>query len=193
MSGDAASDGQVEVATLGGGCFWCIEAVLTRLEGVHEVVSGYAGGDVEDPTYREVCSGETGHAEVVRVSFDPAVLSYRDLLEVFFTVHDPTTRDRQGPDVGSQYRSIILYHTDEQAEVARRTIQELEDRDLWEDPVVTEVEPLESFYPAEPHHQDYYRNNPEQAYCRTVIDPKIAKLRREHGHRLASDEAAPAP
>lgn len=174
----------MEEATLGGGCFWCLEAVFDRLEGVEDVVPGYAGGHVEDPTYRQVCAGTTGHAEVVRVRFDPEVVSYRDLLEIFFSMHDPTTPNRQGPDVGPQYRSIVLYHDRDQEETARETIRELEEEGLWDDPVVTEVEPLEAFYAAEPYHHDYYRKNPEQGYCRTVIAPKVAKLRKRHADRL---------
>lgn len=178
----------MEEATLGGGCFWCLEAVFQRLEGVHEVVPGYAGGHVDDPTYRQVCSGTTGHAEVVRVRFDPDVVSYRELLEIFFAMHDPTTRDREGPDVGPQYRSIVLCHTPEQEETARRTIRELEAEGVWDDPVVTEVERLEAFHPAEPHHRDYYRENPEQGYCRVVIAPKLAKLRKRYADRLTPEE-----
>ena len=175
-----------EKATLGGGCFWCVEAALERLRGVCSVESGYAGGDADDPDYEEVCAGTTGHAEVVQVEFDPEEISYRELLEVFFTIHDPTTPNRQGADVGPQYRSIILYHSDEQEKVARRTIEELEEQDLWDAPVVTEVEPLEDFHPAEEYHQDFYRKNPEQAYCQAVIPPKLAKLRRKHAHLLRS-------
>ena len=175
---------ELETATLGGGCFWCIEAVMKRLEGVEKVVSGYAGGHVEDPTYEEVCGGGTGHAEVVQVTFDPDVLSYRDLLEVFFTLHDPTTRNRQGPDVGPQYRSIVLHHSEEQREVAQETIRDLEEEGLWEDPVVTEIEPLEEFYSAEEYHQDYFEKNPSQPYCQAVVAPKVAKLRSKHADKL---------
>ncbi|NIP80882.1 MAG: peptide-methionine (S)-S-oxide reductase MsrA [Gemmatimonadetes bacterium] len=166
-----------ETATLGGGCFWCLEAVFERLRGVASVTSGYAGGHVADPTYRQVCAGTTGHAEVVRVAFDPEVLGYRRLLDVFFGTHDPTTPDRQGADRGPQYRSIILYESDAQREVAESVIAELEAEGVFPDPIVTEVAPLEAFYRAEEYHQDYYRDNPGQGYCRVVIDPKIAKLR----------------
>lgn len=185
-SGGASADpaDRLETAVLGGGCFWCIEAVMKRLEGVEEVVSGYAGGHVESPSYEEVCGGDTGHAEVVRVRFDPEVIPYRDLLEIFFTVHDPTTPDRQGADVGPQYRSVILYGSGEQRDVAEETIRDLESRRLWEDPVVTEVEPLERFHPAEEYHQDYFRKNPTQPYCQAVVAPKVAKLRSRHAHRL---------
>lgn len=166
-----------ETATLGGGCFWCVEAVVERLRGVRSVTSGYAGGHVEDPTYRQVCGGATGHAEVVRVEFDPAVLSYRRLLEVFFATHDPTTPDRQGADRGPQYRSIILYETEAQRETAESVVAALEDEGVFGAPIVTAIEPLEAFYPAEDYHQEYYRNNPTQGYCRVVIDPKLSKLR----------------
>lgn len=166
-----------ERATLGGGCFWCLEAVFQEVPGVERVVSGYAGGQVPDPSYRQVCTGQTGHAEVVQVTFDPEAVSYRRLLEVFFTVHDPTTRDRQGADVGPQYRSIILHHSTEQRDTARAVIRELEEAGAWSAPVVTEVVPLEAFYPAESEHQDFFRRNPAQAYCRFVIEPKMAKYR----------------
>ena len=171
--------------TLGGGCFWCLEAVFDRLEGVRSVTSGYAGGHVEDPSYREVCGGRTGHAEVVRVEYDPEVVSFRTLLEVFFATHDPTTRDRQGADVGPQYRSIILYESEEQRETAEAVMEEM--ADVFDDPVVTELEPLGTFYEAEQEHHDYYRRNPSQGYCRVVIDPKVAKLRASFADRLKAD------
>lgn len=171
-------------ATLGGGCFWCLEAVFDHLQGVEEVTSGYAGGHVERPSYRQVCAGTTGHAEVVRVEYDPEVIDFRTLLTVFFATHDPTTPDRQGADVGPQYRSIILYESDEQREVAGQVIAELEEDEVFGAPVVTQVEPLEVFYPAEPEHHDYYRRNPGQGYCRVVIDPKVARLRRSFADRL---------
>lgn len=179
-----STPGRRETATLGGGCFWCLEAAFERLRGVARVASGYAGGHLANPTYREVCSGTTGHAEVVRVEFDPEALAYADLLRVFFTAHDPTTRDRQGPDVGPQYRSIILYESEEQRETAERVMAELEEAGLWDDPLVTELEPLETFHPAEDHHQEYYRRNPSQPYCRVVIAPKLAELRRKHAEKL---------
>jgi len=175
---------RTEEATLGGGCFWCLEAAFDELEGVEEVVPGYAGGRVPDPTYRQVCGGGTGHAEVVRVRFDPEVISYRELLEVFFTLHDPTTRDRQGADVGPQYRSIILHHSGEQEAEARRLIGEMEEEGRWEAPIVTGVEPLEAFYPAEEEHRDYYRKHPERAYCRVVIRPKLSTLERAFPERM---------
>ena len=171
-------------ATLGGGCFWCLEAVYDRVEGVDAVTSGYAGGELDNPTYRQVCSGTTGHAEVVQVAYDPEVITYRDLLEIFFTIHDPTTKDRQGADVGPQYRSIILYHDDEQRATAETLIEELEADGVFGDPIVTEVEPLDTFYRAEDRHQDYYRDNPGQPYCQAVIAPKVSKLRQKHADRL---------
>jgi len=173
-----------EVATLAGGCFWCLEAVFDELEGVQDVVSGYAGGSVPHPTYKQVCNGDTGHAEVVQVTFDPAVLSYRDLLKVFFAIHDPTTLNRQGGDVGTQYRSAIFTHSDEQEQVADEVLAELNAEKLWDDPIVTEVVPAESFYPAEDYHQEYFRRNPNQGYCRMVIAPKVAKFRKEYLARL---------
>jgi peptide-methionine (S)-S-oxide reductase len=176
-----------ETATLGGGCFWCLEAVFERLRGVASVTSGYAGGHVAEPSYRQVCQGTTGHAEVVRVAYDPSVITFRELLEVFFATHDPTTRDRQGADVGPQYRSIILYESEGQREAAVAVVAELEAAGTFDDPVVTELAPLEAFYPAEDEHQDFYRNNPRYGYCRVVIDPKLAKLRREFGDRLKSE------
>jgi peptide-methionine (S)-S-oxide reductase len=169
---------QYQAATLGGGCFWCLEAVYEQLEGVEKVVSGYAGGTVRNPSYREVCTGTTGHAEVVQIAFDPEVISYREILDVFFDIHDPTTRNRQGADVGTQYRSVVFYHSAEQKETARQVIAELESEKRWRRPIVTEVEPLEAFYEAEDYHQGYYRNNPNQPYCRAVIDPKVAKFKK---------------
>ena len=173
-----------QVAVLGGGCFWCLEAVYQELEGVESVRSGYAGGSTPDPTYREVCSGRTGHAEVVQVVFDPEVISYAALLRVFFTIHDPTTRDRQGADVGTQYRSIILTHGPGQARVAGEVMAEVESDGPWEDPLVTQVEPLEVFHPAEEYHADYFLRNPSQPYCQVVVGPKVAKFRSRFAHRL---------
>ena len=167
----------LETATLGGGCFWCLEAVYLEVPGVHEVVSGYAGGHVDDPTYQQVCSGATGHAEVVQVRFDPEVVPFRRILEIFFAIHDPTQLDRQGADRGTQYRSIVLYHSDEQKQVVEEVMRELAAEGVYEDPIVTRVEPLETFYPAEAYHRDYYRNNSTQPYCQVVINPKLAKYR----------------
>jgi peptide-methionine (S)-S-oxide reductase len=174
-----------ELATLGGGCFWCLEAVFTELRGVEKVVSGYAGGHDPNPTYKAVCSGTTGHAEVVQVRFDPAVISFRELLEIFFTIHDPTTLNRQGADVGTQYRSAIFYHSAEQKETAEQVIREITEAKLWDEPIVTEVAPLAEFYPAEEYHQDYFNRNPYQPYCQVVIAPKVAKFRKQHLERLS--------
>lgn len=173
-----------EVATLGGGCFWCIEAVLERLDGVEKVVSGYSGGHVDNPSYELVCSGLTGHAEVVQVTFDPSVLSYRDLLTVFFAMHDPTSLNRQGADIGTQYRSVIYFHSAEQETVARELIAELDAERIWAGPIVTRLEPYPGFFPAEAYHQQYYRRNPDAGYCQVVIAPKVAKLRQKFAHRL---------
>ena len=178
------SDKRTELATLGGGCFWCLEAVFLELRGVSAVVSGYAGGSGPSPTYEQVCSGRTGHAEVVQVSFDPAVLSYRDVLQVFFGIHDPTTLNRQGADAGTQYRSVIFTHGAEQETVARAVIEEIDQAGIWDAPLVTEMVPLTAFYPAEDYHQDYFRRNPGQGYCRAVIAPKVAKFRTQHLDRL---------
>lgn len=174
----------LEVATLAGGCFWCLEAVYDQLVGVTDVVSGYAGGHVSNPSYEQVCTGRTGHAEVVQITFDPAVLSFRDLLHVFFTIHDPTTPDRQGADVGPQYRSAIFHHTAEQKAVAEQVIAELDAEGLWSDPIVTEVAPVGTFYPAEAYHQEYFARNPRQGYCQFVIAPKVAKFRQKYLGRL---------
>ena len=174
-----------EVATLGGGCFWCLEAVYRELRGVTRVVSGYAGGQTVNPTYEQVCRGETGHAEVVQIEFAPEELSYRRLLEVFFTIHDPTTPNRQGADVGTQYRSVILTHSPEQERIAREVVAELEAQGIWGGPIVTEIEPLSKFYPAESYHDSYFERNPQQAYCQVVIAPKVAKFRKQFLGELA--------
>ena len=178
------NDTRTEMATLGGGCFWCLEAVFQDLKGVERVVSGYAGGQVPNPSYEQVCSGRTGHAEVVQVSFDPTILSFRDLLQVFFGIHDPTTLNQQGADVGTQYRSAIFFHSPEQETIAREVIREIDQAGIWDAPVVTEVTPLAEFYPAESYHQEYFRRNPGQGYCRVVIAPKVAQFRKEHLARL---------
>jgi len=177
---------KTELATLAGGCFWCLEAVFVRLKGVASVVSGYAGGSVPNPSYELVCTGTTGHAEVVQVTYDPGVVPYRDLLHVFFTMHDPTTLNRQGADVGTQYRSAVFYHTEEQRTVANDVIAELTAAGLWEDPVVTEVVPIDAFYPAEEYHKEYYERNSSQPYCQAVIAPKVAKLRQQYLDKLKS-------
>jgi len=167
-----------EIATLAGGCFWCLEAVFIDLRGVERVESGYTGGHVTEPSYRQVCDGTTGHAEVVQITFDPQTVSFKELLEVFFTIHDPTTLNRQGADVGTQYRSAIFYHTLEQKAVAEQVIAELNTAKLWDAPIVTEVSPLTAYFPAEAYHQEYYQNNSNQPYCRAVIAPKVAKFRK---------------
>lgn len=174
----------MEQATLGGGCFWCLEAVFEPLRGIRKIVPGYAGGHVPDPTYRQVCTGRTGHAEVVQIDFDPSEISYRDVLNIFFTMHDPTTPDRQGGDVGPQYRSIILHHDEAQATAAQSVLAEFDGKGIWHNPIVTEIEPLDTFYPAEEEHHAYYRDNTRQPYCRIVIAPKVAKLRKEYAARL---------
>ncbi|NWF81937.1 MAG: peptide-methionine (S)-S-oxide reductase MsrA [Chloroflexi bacterium] len=173
-----------ELATLGGGCFWCLEAVFDQLAGVTDVVSGYAGGHVKNPSYKQVCAGNTGHAEVVQVRFDPARLSYRDLLEVFFSIHDPTTLNRQGNDVGPQYRSVIFYHSPEQERIARELIAELNAARRWAQPIVTELSPISAFYPAEDYHQEYFAQNGGQPYCQFVVAPKVAKFRKQYADRL---------
>lgn len=173
-----------ETATLAGGCFWCLEAPFDGLRGVERVDSGYAGGRGANPSYRQVCTGTTGHAEVVRVTFDPSQVSFRDLLDVFFTIHDPTTLNRQGADTGTQYRSAIFYESPEQKRVAEETIRHLGSQAVWDDPIVTEVAPLEQFYPAEEEHRDYYERNPGQPYCRMVIAPKVAKFRKQYMEKL---------
>ncbi|NDJ76524.1 MAG: peptide-methionine (S)-S-oxide reductase MsrA [Chloroflexi bacterium] len=172
----------LETITLGGGCFWCLEAVYDELQGVTDVVSGYSGGHVKNPAYREVCNGTTGHAEVVQVTFDPAVIALRDILDVFFTIHDPTTLNRQGADVGTQYRSAIYYHTPEQKTVAEEALAAAQS--LWDNPIVTEITAFDVFYPAEDYHQEYFARNPQQGYCRVVIAPKVAKFRKQYLDRL---------
>jgi len=179
-----AATPQREVATLAGGCFWCLEAAFQQLKGVEKVESGYAGGHVVNPSYEQVCTGTTGHAEVLQITFDPAIISFDDLLHVFFTIHDPTTLNRQGADVGTQYRSAIFYHSPEQKAVAERVIAELQAEGVWDDSIVTEVKPLDAFYPAEEYHRDYYRRNPNQGYCRAVIAPKVAKVRKLYLDKL---------
>jgi peptide-methionine (S)-S-oxide reductase len=175
-----------EIATLGGGCFWCLEAVFDNLQGVEDVVSGYSGGAMRNPSYRDVCSGTTGHAEVVQVTFDPSRLSFRELLEVFFTIHDPTTLNRQGADVGTQYRSVIFYHSPEQKVDAEAVMAGLTTEGVWDNPIVTELVPFVRFYPAEDYHQEYFARNPEQGYCQFVVAPKVAKFRKKYAQRLKS-------
>lgn len=174
--------GQTEIATLAGGCFWCVEAIYQDLQGVVKVESGYTGGHVDNPTYREICTGTTGHAEAIQVTFDPAVVSFREILEIFFTVHDPTTLNRQGADVGPQYRSAIFYHSPEQKTAAEEV--KTAARELWDDPIVTEITAISTFYKAENYHQNYYKDNPNQPYCSIVITPKVTKFREKYRDKL---------
>jgi peptide-methionine (S)-S-oxide reductase len=179
-----SNEKQLEIATLGGGCFWCLEAVYDDLEGVVSVESGYAGGKVAQPSYQEVCSGMTGHAEVVKVTFDPSVTPFKEILEVFFTIHNPTTLNRQGADVGTQYRSVIFYHDEKQKETAEQVIREIEAEKIWDDPIVTQLEPIQAFYMAEDYHQEYFKKNPYQGYCQMVVAPKVAKFRQKFASKL---------
>src|SRR5262245_56162832 len=176
-----------ETATLAGGCFWCLEAVFDELNGVENVESGYAGGHLANPTYRQVCTGTTGHAEVVQIRFDPNIISFKELLQVFFTIHDPTTLNRQGADIGTQYRSAIFYHTPEQKSVAEQVITEISEAGIWNAPIVTEVTKFTEYYPAEEYQHDYFLRNPDQPYCRAVIEPKVAKFRKSFIEKLKRD------
>lgn len=178
------SNGVAEVITLGGGCFWCLEPIFDELIGVKSVESGYTGGTVVNPTYRQICSGNTGHAEVVQVTFDPNVVSLQEILQIFFTFHDPTTLNRQGADVGTQYRSAIFYHNEEQRKIAEQVMAEINAAHIWHGRIVTEVTPLTKFYQAEDYHQEYYQNNPSQGYCRMVIAPKVTKFRKQYVEKL---------
>ncbi|CAG1005073.1 Peptide methionine sulfoxide reductase MsrA 2 [Methanosarcinales archaeon] len=173
-----------EIATIGGGCFWCLEAIFGELHGVEKVVSGYSGGDMPNPSYQEICTGTTGHAEVVQITFDPMIISFKELLEVFFIIHDPTTLNRQGADVGTQYRSVIFYHTKEQEKVARDMIAKIDLEKIWGAPIVTELTPFTVFYPAEKYHQEYFQRNSDQMYCRVVITPKLASFRKKFFDKL---------
>lgn len=175
---------EIEVATLGGGCFWCLEAFFNQIMGVIKVESGYAGGNLKNPTYERVCAGSTGHAEVVQVTFNPKLISFREILDIFFALHDPTTINRQGADVGTQYRSIILYHNKIQESIAKRIIAEINNSKVWDNPIVTSLEPFEVFYPAEDYHNNYYELHPQSGYCRVVIDSKISKLRKKFSEKL---------
>ena len=184
LSAKCSMDEKRELATFGGGCFWCVEAIFERVNGVYSAESGYSGGHVQDPDYKQVTSGTTGHAEVVQITFDPSVISYKELLEIFFKTHDPTTLNRQGADVGTQYRSIVLFHSEEQRNLASKVINTLEEEGIWNDPIVTTVEPFEEFYSAEAYHQEYYENNPNQGYCRLVINPKVEKFEKVFKEKL---------
>ncbi len=185
---DAAETNEA-IAVFGGGCFWCVEAVYLDLRGVLAVKSGYAGGHVQNPTYKQVCSGQTGHAEVVRITYDPSQIDYADLLRVFFTIHDPTTRDRQGNDVGTQYRSVILTGNDTEAETARAVMQEIADAGVYDAPIVTQIAPLKHFWPAEEEHDDYFNRNPWSGYCQAVVAPKVRKFRKHFADRLKAKAA----
>ncbi|MGB2895764.1 MAG: peptide-methionine (S)-S-oxide reductase MsrA [Anaerolineales bacterium] len=176
----------LEIATLGGGCFWCLEPIFDELTGVKAVKVGYAGGSSADPTYQDVCSGTTGHAEVIQISFDPDLITFGTILEVFFNVHDPTTPNRQGADVGTQYRSAIFYHDEGQRQTAKDVVRQIEADGVWDAPIVTEVTPLSMYYPAEEYHQNYFRNNPNQGYCQAVINPKVTKFRKRYADQLKS-------
>ncbi len=173
-----------EVTTLGGGCFWCTEAIFAELKGVEKVESGYSGGSIPNPTYEQVCTGTTGHAEVVQVTFNPKTISFKEMLEIFFTIHDPTTLNRQGSDEGPQYRSIIFYHNDDQKRIAKQVIKEIEAARIWDNPIVTQVEPYQTFYRAEKYHQEYFQKNREQPYCRVIISPKVTKFRQSYAGKL---------
>jgi len=181
---DSTQNLNLENATFGGGCFWCTEAIYERVEGVHTVMSGYAGGHVKNPTYKQVCDGTTGHAEVIQIGYDAKVVSYDELLEIFFKTHDPTTLNSQGADVGTQYRSVIFYHNDEQKKKAEYYKAELDKSGAWDNPIVTELSPLTNYYPAEDYHQDYYENNPNQGYCAFVIGPKVEKFEKVFKNKL---------
>lgn len=174
----------IQSATLGGGCFWCIESAFNSIQGVESAISGYAGGSVDNPTYEQVCEGNTGHAEVVRVDFDADQISYREILEIFFALHDPTQVNRQGNDIGTQYRSAIFYHNSEQQHEAEAIIAEITEEQIWPDPVVTEVTELNNYYPAEDYHQNYFKNNPQNQYCAVVVAPKLAKFKKKFAERL---------
>jgi methionine-S-sulfoxide reductase len=184
LSGKNDMNNKLETATFGGGCFWCTEAIYERVIGVQKVESGYSGGDVANPDYKLVCTGTTGHAEVVQITFDPEKVTFLELLEIFFKTHDPTTLNRQGADVGTQYRSIVLYHNEQQRRTAQQVIQQLDSEHIWKDPIITQVEPFKVFYPAEDYHQEYYENNPNQGYCRVVITPKVEKFEKIFKEKL---------
>lgn len=185
MSGtDFKNDSNTETAVFGAGCFWCVEAIYQRVNGVTDIESGYAGGHVQDPTYRQVTTGKTGHAEVIKLEYDPSVISYEELLEVFWHTHNPTTLNRQGADVGPQYRSAIFYLTEQQKEIAEKSLEKTDDTDLWDDPIVTEITPLSNYTTAEDYHQNYFNNNPNAGYCSIVIAPKLAKFKKDFPHLL---------
>lgn len=183
-----SSGTELQEATFGAGCFWCVEAIFEEVKGIKSVIAGYAGGQKKDPTYRQVSSGTTDHAEVTRIVFDPSIVSYEQLLEVFWHTHNPTTKNRQGADVGPQYRSVIFYHNDEQKDIAKASFEKTDQSDLWEDPIVTEIEPITNYSKAENYHQNYYENNPNAGYCTVVIAPKLKKFRKDFSHMLKDDK-----
>jgi peptide-methionine (S)-S-oxide reductase len=187
-SSQPIENGEFEVATLGGGCFWCVEAVYQRLKGVQSVASGYSGGKIANPSYREICTGRTGHAEVAQITFDPKVISYAEILEVFWRVHDPTTLNRQGNDIGTQYRSVIFYHDEKQKETAIKSKKSVEESGLWSDPIVTEISALTKFYKAEDYHQNYFNDNRQQPYCVYVVDPKVEKFKKEFKDKVKKED-----
>jgi len=184
MEKNMEPNNKLEIATFGAGCFWCVEAVFQKLEGVEKVISGYSGGNVKNPSYREVTNGSTGHAEAVQIKYNPNIITYQQLLEVFWKTHDPTTLNRQGPDIGTQYRSVIFFHNENQKQIAEKSKQEMDQSGYFRDPIVTEIEQYKSFYVAEDYHQDFYENNPNQPYCRFRIDPKMEKMQQEFGKYL---------
>lgn len=185
---EAKEKNETKLATLAGGCFWCTEAVFLKLKGVRKVVSGYAGGKTKDPTYKDICTGLTGHAEVIRIEFDPAVITYEQVLDVFFHTHDPTTKNRQGADVGTQYRSAVFFHDEEQKEIAKKVIVELDKSGDFDDPIVTTLEEMKVFYPAEDYHQDYFAQNPGNPYCQAVVGPKVGKFQKRYKELLKKDD-----
>jgi peptide-methionine (S)-S-oxide reductase len=184
MCNNLTQQNQIESVTLGGGCFWCLEAIYNELKGIIKVESGYAGGIVPNPTYEQVCTGTTGYAEVIQMSFNPNMITFKEILQIFFTMHDPTTLNRQGNDVGTQYRSIIFYHNQNQRQTAVQLIDEITQAGIWNNPIVTQIVPYNIFYKAEEYHQEYYKKNPEQSYCRIIIEPKISKLRKQYFEKL---------
>lgn len=190
-SRDIMNSSNLEEATFGAGCFWCVEAIFEEVKGVKSVVAGYAGGKIDNPTYKQVSSGTTGHAEVTRITFDPSVVSYEQLLEVFWHTHNPTTKNRQGADVGPQYRSVIFYHNEDQKEIAEQSLAKTDESDLWKDPIVTEIEPISNYSKAENYHQNYYENNPNAGYCTVVIAPKLKKFRKDFSHLLKDEVKTP--
>ncbi len=187
MCDNLTQPNQLETVTLGGGCFWCLEAIYNELKGIIKVESGYSGGTIPNPTYEQVCTGTTGHAEVIQITYNPSIITLKEILQIFFTMHDPTTLNRQGNDVGTQYRSIIFYHNENQKQTAEQVIKEITQARIWNNPILTQIEPYNLFYKAEEYHQEYYKKNPTQSYCRIIIAPKIAKLRKQYFEKLKKE------